>query len=450
MNLPVLFSDRMQRMMGEEYQEFLLALEHPPPVSIRLNPGKPSEVFAGVEPIPWHPQGRYLSERPVFTLDPAFHAGAYYVQEASSMFLREAVLQTVDVQQKIRALDLCAAPGGKSTLLLSVLNSESLLVANEVIQSRIPPLRMNLEKWGYSSFTLSNHDPADFGKLSGFFDLTVVDAPCSGEGLFRKDEGAAAEWSEQNLSICASRQRRILTEALELLRPGGVLIYSTCTFNPAENERNVAWLVESGLFDFLPLKIDPAWGVVEKDLGYQFFPHKLKGEGFFIACLKKKTGEEFSFRSVKNGLSGWQRLNSKATAGFSNWLAAPDELSFFQKPNGEIIALPQSLEADFAAIGDVLRKRAFGTVIGTMKNLDFVPSHALAMSSLIKNELPSVELDKFQALHFLKKENLEPGNLPKGWTLARFEGLNLGWMKVLGNRINNYLPNDWRIRMNIV
>ena len=449
MNLPELFVERMKQELGAEFPAFLAALGQPPPVSIRLNPGKVSNVYPNAELVPWHLHGRYLPERPVFTLDPAFHAGAYYVQEASSMFLREALLQTVDVHQKLRVLDLCASPGGKSTLLVSALNAESLLLANEAIQSRIPALRMNLEKWGNPNIAVSNHDPADFQKLGGFFDVVLVDAPCSGEGLFRKDQAAAGEWSEQNLALCAGRQRRILTEAKELLRPGGVLIFSTCTFNPAENEENVAWLIESGDFDFLPLKLVPEWGIIERSMGYQFFPHRVKGEGFFITCLKRKTGDESSLRSKNSGLGDWQRLGAKDIAAFAGWFEAPGTLSFFQNPNGGIVALPQNLVDDYANVGSVLRKRSFGTVIGTMKKMVFVPAHALALSSLIKKDLPAVELEKMPALHFLKKENLAPDGLPKGWTLARFKGLNLGWMKVLDNRINNYLPNDWRIRMDV-
>ncbi len=449
MTLPAIFTDRMRQELGDDFQAFLEALGEPPPVSIRLNPAKASLEFEDCEKIPWHPDGRYLPERPVFTLDPAFHAGTYYVQEASSMFLREALVQSVDVGQPLRVLDLCAAPGGKSTLLASALNSESLLLANEVIQSRVPALRMNLEKWGHANVAVSNHDPSDFRKLESFFDVVMVDAPCSGEGLFRKDAAAAGEWSEQNLAICEGRQRRILSEAKELLRPGGVLIYSTCTFNHGENELNVSWLLESGEFDFLPIRLQPDWGIAEKKLGYQFFPHRLRGEGFFIACLKKKAGAELPFRSKNTGLGDWQRLKTKEIAAFSEWLAAPEALAFFLKPNGEIVALPENLTDDCAMIDRVLRKRSFGTVIGTMKKKDFVPAHTLALSSLVSKDLPAVELEKMQALQFLKKENLDPAGLARGWTLARFKGHNLGWMKVLDNRINNYLPNEWRIRMDI-
>lgn len=448
-NLSANFSDRMESALGGEYPFFLQALNEPAPVSIRLNPAKPAAVFTDADPVAWHPDGRYLSERPVFSLDPAFHAGAYYVQEASSMFLREALRQTVNVNKKLRVLDFCASPGGKSTLLLSELNEESFLIANEVIQSRVSALRVNIEKWGNANVGIASHDPADFDKLAGFFDVILVDAPCSGEGLFRKDEGAVNHWSEQNLELCAGRQRRILTEAEKLLAPDGVLIYSTCTFNPGENEENIAWLLDSGSMEYLPLQLNAEWGISEKSLGYQFYPHKLKGEGFFLACLKKKRGEAFSMRLKSDKIGDWQPLKSKETSDLASWLKQPNELAFYQKPNGEIVALPHRLTEDALIVGNILRKRSFGTLIGERKGNNFIPSHQLALSNLVNKALPATELDKTQALYYLKKEQIEITNQPKGWVLGRFEGLNLGWMKVLDNRINNYYPKEWRLRMEI-
>ena len=447
MPLPESFLSRMQNRLGAEFPAFLQAMHEPPPVSLRLHPFKKGSRFQQNERVPWHPEGRYLPERPSFTLDPAFQAGAYYVQEASSMFLFEALRQTVDLNKNLRVLDLCAAPGGKSTLLLSAISSGSFLLANEVIHSRIPALRANLEKWGYPNVMVSNHDPADFQPLAGFFDVVVVDAPCSGEGLFRKDESAAGEWSENNAELCAARQRRILAEARQLVRPGGVLIYSTCTFNVFENENNVNWLLDEGGFEEIRLQTDPAYGIVEARPGYQFFPHRLKGEGFFIACLRKSSTEPEQ-RFKPSGLQDWQRLGQKERPACSDWLREPEQHDFFTKPNGEIVAIPQNLAEDFGIIARVLKKRSLGGVmIGELKKRDFVPSHAFALSSLVSSSLPAADLDLNQSIAFLKKENPGLAELEKGWTLARFEGLNLGWMKVLDNRINNYLPNEWRIRM---
>lgn len=447
MTFPEKFTTRMKAGLGAEYPAFLESLSQPPSLSLRLHPLKKGERLGDSERVPWHPDGRYLPERPVFTLDPAFHAGAYYVQEASSMFLFQALRQSVDLGKKLKVLDLCAAPGGKATLLASAIGGDSFLLANEVIHSRIPALRMNVEKWGYPNVSVSNHDPADFEGLAGFFDVVVVDAPCSGEGLFRKDEAAIAEWSEKNLAICSARQRRIMAEVRQLIRPGGVMIYSTCTFNPEENEGNVRELCKGGNFQPIRLSTEPSWGIVEKGEGYGFYPHRTKGEGFFIAVLQKQFGEaQGRFRSA--GLPGWQRLKKKELPTLSDWLRSPEEYEFFAKPNGELAAVPVAQQSEFEIAAAALKRRSIGLTIGSLKNGKLIPAHELALSSLIHPAYPSVELSREQALLFLKKEIILPGGTPqKGWTLAKFEGLNLGWMKVLDNRINNYLPNEWRIRM---
>lgn len=448
MSFPDSFLARMKSQLQEDYPAFLQSLEQPPPVSLRLHPLKNAGLFLESDKVPWHPAGRYLPERPLFTLDPAFHAGAYYVQEASSMFLYEALRQSADLMEHVRILDVCAAPGGKSTLILSELSESSFLLANEVIQSRLPALRMNLEKWGYPNVAVSNHDPADFQSLTGFFDVVLVDAPCSGEGLFRKDKAAAAAWSENNIALCAARQRRILAAARSFIRPGGVLIYSTCTFNTQENEENVGWLLGNGEFEEIRLTLDPAWGVSEESFGYRFYPHRVKGEGLYIACLRKTQGEKP--RILKDApFKDWQRLSPKLTNAFREWLSEPDRLEFFSKPNGEIVALPIDSLADMKLLDFALRKRSYGVMIGEMKRNDFIPSHALALSSLISNHLPSVELTLEEVLKFLKKENFHPDSTLKGWMLVKHKGLSLGWIKDLGNRINNYLPNEWRIRMDI-
>jgi NOL1/NOP2/fmu family ribosome biogenesis protein len=266
--------------------------------------------------------------------------------------------------------------------------------------------------------------------------------------LFRKDKAAAAAWSENNIALCAARQRRILAAARSFIRPGGVLIYSTCTFNTQENEENVGWLLGNGEFEEIRLTLDPAWGVSEESFGYRFYPHRVKGEGLYIACLRKTQGEKP--RILKDApFKDWQRLSPKLTNAFREWLSEPDRLEFFSKPNGEIVALPIDSLADMKLLDFALRKRSYGVMIGEMKRNDFIPSHALALSSLISNHLPSVELTLEEVLKFLKKENFHPDSTLKGWMLVKHKGLSLGWIKDLGNRINNYLPNEWRIRMDI-
>ncbi len=459
----------MQELLPpEEYADFIAALKEQPPVSVRLNPFKkiegrvegekrtlhslPSTFYPSpstLHPVFWHPQGFYLPERPVFTLDPTFHAGGYYVQEASSMFLFEALRQTVDFSKPLKVLDLCAAPGGKSTLIADLLSSESLLVANEVIRQRIGALKENLEKWGVANVAITSAEAEDFAALEGFFDVVVADAPCSGEGLFRKDPDAVREWSPANVELCSARQKRILANAVEALKPGGILAYSTCTYNRSENEDNAVWLTQNFDLEFVKLEVPAEWGILETDGGYRFFPHKVKGEGFFISVFRKKEGvlkkqnAASSFRNIKP-------LSKNLVPELARWLNEETELRFFQTPSGEVLALPAAVESHYLVLDKFLKNKQFGTAVGEFKGKDFVPSHTLALSRLVSPTLPALNLEREQALRFLKKETFDlPSETPRGWTLVRFEGLNLGWLKVLPGRMNNYLPPERRIRMDL-
>lgn len=448
MKLPEAFSLQMQHILGEEYQAFVSSLSEPAPVTIRLNKRKKiAESILPQEGVLWHPDAHYLAERPVFTLDPAFHAGAYYVQEASSMFVAEAIQQTTDLGRSLRVMDLCAAPGGKSTLLASLLNDKSLLIANEVIKSRVGVLKENLEKWGFPNYIVSNHDPEEMIDLEGFFDVVLTDAPCSGEGLFRKDPNAMHEWSENNVQLCSARQKRILQAAAMLVAPGGILCYSTCTYNEKENESNAQWLTQVADFEHVKLKIPTEWRIVEKKYGYQFFPHKVKGEGFYLSVFRKTRGE----KQEAKGKIKLNRLPQKKIEILKEWLQAPDAFDYYEKPDGQIVGIPDTLSNEYAVIFRALQKRSSGLEIGQFKGSDFIPSHNLALSTTIAKDLPAVELSKEDALKFLKRESLgvDLSGQPKGWLLARYQGLNLGFMKVIGDRINNYLPKEWRIRMEI-
>ena len=450
-HLPAAFQVRMRHQLGLEYDAFADALMQETPVSIRVNPRKTVFDTTGLEPVPWCAEGFYLPERPMFTLDPLFQSGGYYVQEASSMLLAEALRQTVSLRQPLRALDLCGAPGGKSTLMASVLHPDSLLITNEVIRSRVSVLRENIDKWGYPNVAVSSHDPEDFEKLTGFFDLILIDAPCSGEGLFRKDPAAINQWSEENVQLCSARQQRILTAAMPLLDQGGTLIYSTCTYNDAENGNNVQFLVDSG-FQNIPLQLPPDWNIEEKRIGnavgYQCYPHRVRGEGFFISIFQKKRldappkFDARTFRSIRT-------LRPRETASVKNWLADPEEFSFWEKPNGDVMALPKSLEKTFLLVDVALKNKGFGLEMGQFKGQYFIPSHALALSTAVNPSWPGVELDKENALRYFKKENLVFDQPVKGWLLAKYNGVNLGWMKGVGTRVNNYLPKDWRIRMDL-
>ncbi|GAB3539088.1 methyltransferase RsmF C-terminal domain-like protein [Spirosoma fluminis] len=449
--LPPAFQAQMQAQLGADVAAFETILAQETPVSIRINPRKPVFDTSALEQVPWCAEGFYLPERPSFTLDPSFQAGAYYVQEASSMLLNEALKQTVNLIRPLRVLDLCAAPGGKSTLLASAVHPDSLLICNEVIRSRVSVLRENLDKWGYPNVVVSSHDPDDMQKLNGFFDLVVIDAPCSGEGLFRKDPDAIQEWSEANVQLCSARQKRILAAAAPLLDEGGILIYSTCTYNDAENVDNVRYLTENG-FRNRALALPAEWNVVEKEtngaVGYQCYPHKVRGEGFFISVFQK-TGFTATVKLDARTFRSIRALRPRETASAATWLQTPADFSFWEKPNGDVMALPKALEKQFLFLDSALYNKGFGLEMGQFKGTDFIPSHALALSTAIQQSLPAVELSKENAIRYFKKENLVLGEPVRGWLLARYKGLNLGWVKGVGNRVNNYLPKDWRIRMDI-
>ncbi len=449
--LPTAFQAQMQAQLGSEYAAFADALTQPAPISVRLNPRKSGFDRTGLDTVRWCANGVYLPQRPVFTLDPLFQAGAYYVQEASSMILAEVVRQIRRPGQPLRTLDLCAAPGGKTTLLASALPLDSLLLANEVIRSRVPVLRENVDKWGFANLAVSNHDPDAFSGLSGFFDLVLIDAPCSGEGLFRKDPDAVGQWSPDQVAMCAARQKRILNAAIPLVREGGWLIYSTCTYNDTENMANVRYLTEHG-FKARPLDLPLDWGVVTQTtgsaIGYQCYPHRLQGEGLFFSLLQNQNRTTHTpkpprlFRSIR-------ALRPRETAALQPWLADPGSLSLWEKPNGEVVALLKSQEKDLLLLDSALHSKGFGVVLGQFKGTDFIPSHSFALSTLIAPQLPAVDLSYDDAVRYFKKENLILDAPTTGWTVARFGGQNLGWLKGVGNRINNYLPKDWRIRMDI-
>ncbi len=454
-HLPSPFVARMQQQLGEDYDRFENTLNSASPVSIRLHFQKKIKQRENTGKVKWNTNGVYLKERPSFTLDPLFHAGAYYVQEASSMALEYVVKQLIGPKEHaIKMLDLCAAPGGKTTLLTQFLAPGGLLVANEVINSRVGPLKENIIKWGIPRVLVANHDPKDYINLKGFFDLVVVDAPCSGEGLFRKDPKAVGEWSEKNVQLCSARQRRILQDAAPLVKPGGFLIYSTCTYNNLENINNAEWLAES--VDFRSIKLYPPsdWGLIERTAGaiygYQFYPHLVKGEGFFVAAFQKDPESPFKPPKEKRK-SGPERrftpLPKKLSGQLTEWIASPEDFSFWVTPKEKVVAIPNDIDKEVMLIEGALRKIKLGIDIGTFKRTQFIPAHELALSTIIRSDLPSIELNREQAIQYLRKEDFKTPNLPKGWLLATYQGLNLGWIKELGHRFNNYYPKEWRIRM---
>ena len=411
-----------------------------PPVSIRLHPQKGEALSKYGEEVPWCPTGRYLPERPVFTLDPHFHAGAYYVQEASSMFLTS--LAHLFKEQKIRrVLDLCAAPGGKSTLLAELLDPDGFLVANEVIKSRVGVLAQNMAKWGYAHVAVTNNDAKDFSRLPHCFDAILADLPCSGEGMFRKDPQAMQAWSPDAVRLCADRQRRIVADVWEALRPGGYLIYSTCTFNRLENEENVSWICDSLGASICPVPVHPDWGILEQEGCYRFLPYRLRGEGLFFALLQKHDRDNPFLRKPS-------RTNRRAEQqGPVGWLDA--SCGLFAK--GDLIkALPVDWAPEVGTWEALLRVVQSGVAVARFKGKEWIPQADLAFAPILRiDAFPVVEVDLSVALRYLAKESFALPGAPIGYIMIAYQGNRLGFAKNLGSRINNLYPSSSRIRMGI-
>jgi 16S rRNA C967 or C1407 C5-methylase (RsmB/RsmF family)/NOL1/NOP2/fmu family ribosome biogenesis protein len=453
--VPKEFLNRMSEMLTqEELEGFINHYNEPAPVSVRYNPFKRTTHFEEEKPVAWCQDGFYLPKRPIFTLEPAFHAGAYYVQEAASMFVGHVFNLIFPKVDNIRVLDLSAAPGGKSTHLLSLLPENSLLISNEVIKTRVKMLSENIAKWGKSNVIVTNNDPTDFKKLPEYFDLILIDAPCSGEGMFRKDPDTCSQWNQQNVQMCSQRQQRILNDIVSSLKPGGFLVYSTCTFSREENENNIKKLVEDYHFESIPFEgsVDFKISQTLESTGnkniysYRFYPHKTKGEGFFIACLKAPGEEnEKKRRSIKEDKTiligrGQRKI-------YEPWLNNSGDFDFINFRN-EAYAVPVQFMEDFHVLNKALYIKSAGIKLGKTAGSDLIPDHNLALSLDVNPSLPHMELNKENAVRYLRKDEL---NIPvpdqKGWALVKFEGLNLGWVKILQNRINNYFPTDLRIRM---
>ncbi|MCH2080886.1 MAG: RsmB/NOP family class I SAM-dependent RNA methyltransferase [Saprospiraceae bacterium] len=445
------FKEQMKTILGEESDLFFQTVaENQPPTSIRWNPSKAFSLPENNDTVKWNNDGVYLEERPTFTLDPLFHGGAYYVQEASSMFLAYALRQINKLSEPQKVLDLCAAPGGKSTLLSSLLPTDSLLLSNEVIQSRFQILKENMTKWGAINSCLSRHDSKDFKELTDFFDLIIVDAPCSGEGLFRKDPKASDEWSPENVQLCTGRQKRILAEAVKMLQVGGTLIYCTCTFNHKENEDNAAWLMNEFGLEHVSLEIPSDWPIEKRRQGYQFYPHRVKGEGFYIACLQKPGAPTPATKKKKHQkTSALNLLSKKQVATLQNWVESDQALSFSIDQKFRVYAFYKTHKEWIEKLSTSLYHFVPGLHIGDLKNNKFIPAHGLAMSQIAHPDIPKVVMEKQQALHYLKKEVPTINIIPRDWAIVQYEGINLGWIKGLKNRYNNYYPKEWRIRMRI-
>ncbi len=415
MQLPETFIQQTRQLFGEErFERFLKAFDEEPPVSIRLNPmklkmdegrGKEEEGRCEIdeaELVPWCRHAYYLAKRPNFTFDPLFHAGCYYVQEAASMFLDEVLRQLSNHNYSLftihfhQALDLCAAPGGKSTLLRTALPPYCVLYSNEPMKNRASILLENVTKWGYDHHHVTNLYPKDYRKAKMKFDLILCDVPCSGEGMFRKDEATIKEWSPQNVEHCWQLQREIVADAWACLNEGGILIYSTCTFNTKENEENIRWILEEFDAEVLPIATKPEWNITGSLLEgfdapvYRFIPGITRSEGLFMCVLRK----------------GGKR---------------------------------QQDDARRKAVPLRLMQPDFGLQPSDNK-------HQSSDLSLPTSDI-KVELSYAQAINYLRHEALVlPPDTPRGLVEVCFMGYPLGLMKNIGNRANNLYPKEWRIK----
>jgi len=426
--------------------------------SIRINPFKSANVkretsmedfihhspFAIHDKVPWSQYGYYLSQRPSFTFDPLFHAGCYYVQEASSMFLEQALKQPLDLSRSLKVLDLAAAPGGKSTHIQSLISKDSLLVSNEVIRSRSNILKDNIIKWGCENVVVTNNDPKAFARLESFFDVIVVDAPCSGSGLFRRDEEAIGEWSENNVQLCSQRQQRILADVWPALKKNGVLIYSTCSYSKEEDEEIVRWMKEEFRIQNVEFRMESNWNIVESPEGYRFWPDKVKGEGFFIACVQKLDGENENEIRVKKKAD---LLNKREMNIVEKWIKETND--DLVKIQGNVYAVPKKLLNDVNILMNNLHIIYFGTAVGELVRDKLIPAHALAVSQSVADGVDKVDLNYEQAISYLKKKELGNIDVGRGWKLVSYQNYPLGWINVLANRINNYYPKELRILKDI-
>ena len=449
--LPYNLIDSLENVKGFDKTSFEAIHESEERItSIRINPSKIDDASVlgyQTNAIPWCKQGYYLNERPFFTFNPLIHAGAFYVQEASSMFLWH-ILENIGINSTAKVLDLCAAPGGKSTLLSSFYNN-GVVVCNEVIQSRAAILVENIVKWGNDNTIVTNNDPRQFADCKELFDVIVLDAPCSGSGMFRKDNGAIAEWSAESVVHCSLRQQRILLDILPCLKKNGIVIYSTCSYSREEDEDNADYIVHNfPALQTIQIPIKKEWGIVEtvsekhNAYGYRFFPDKVKGEGFYVAVFKNTDdfGSSFDY-TIKADKKA--EVTKSDLELINNFISLPIDYLYI-KNREYILGLPaENIDFIKLILGKLYIKRV-GIELGIIKGKDFIPSHHLAMSNLIKDYPTFISVDEEMALNFQRKNEITI-SASKGWNLVKHKNIPLGWIKGLPNRNNNYYPSEWRI-----
>ncbi|MCM1162848.1 MAG: rRNA cytosine-C5-methyltransferase [Muribaculaceae bacterium] len=428
--------------------------DQPSPVSVRLNPARGVCEFQGASPVPWCPEGIYLAERPQFTLDPRLHAGCYYVQEAASMFHSHVVRSLLpDGCSPLRVLDACAAPGGKTTAVLTALPTGSVVVANEYVPARAAVLRENIIKWGEPGVIVTRGDTASFSPMRHAFDLIVADVPCSGEGMMRKDPDAVAQWSPALIESCAERQRDIVANLWPALRPGGWLIYSTCTFNRTENEDMVEWIVREYGAESVPIPVDESWGIspgiATSAHCCRFIPGRTQSEGLFVVALRKPGTLEHSEPTSRKDKRSKGPRPADIPNDVKRWVTDSDALTFSAITDriGTFPSAHADLLAQVSKHVDVIHE---GIPLATIKGRDIIPTHALALSTrLASGAFPTADLDLPSALQYLRGEAVALPSLPKGYCTVTYEGHKLGFVKNLGNRSNNLYPPTYRIKKSI-
>lgn len=452
------FRKYLAQVVGEGNLSAVLdALSGEPSVSVRINPakaGSPTEIFGNLVsgPVEWNRHAAFLSERPAFTLDPLIHAGAYYVQDSSAMFPGKAfrdvldkVLESGIISPKV--LDLCAAPGGKTTDISASLRESCkggyLLISNEIMKQRAAVLADNAAVWGDPSVVVTSVDPKAFGTLPGFFDIIVADVPCSGEGMFRKDEEAVSQWSEENVALCQARQRRIVADVWPSLAEGGFLVYSTCTFNNLENDDNVKWICSE--FGAEIIGIDGC-GLLRTECGVSLVPGFVRGEGQYCAVLRKTSPSAGTAACSGRQQDRWQKL-PEAHASIIRPLL-DEEMAMIVK-DGRIVAVPEYVRCLLSML-EPLRPLVRGLAVGMFKGKDFIPDADLALSlSLRRGAFNEFEVNRETALSFLHRDPVRLPDAERGMLLLVYRGLPIGFVKNLGNRCNSLHPLHRRIRMDI-
>jgi 16S rRNA C967 or C1407 C5-methylase (RsmB/RsmF family)/NOL1/NOP2/fmu family ribosome biogenesis protein len=450
--LPPAFVDRINVQFGDEAPFVIAALGQNARTSVLINPAKSALVspFDLAESVAWNKYGFLLKDRPAFTLDPRLHGGHYYVQESSSMMIAHVLQVLFPDNRDITCFDLCAAPGGKSLNILNHLQGEGLLVSNEVNPLRNSILRETLCKWGSLNKVVTKRNTNDFAALNGLFDFVLVDAPCSGEGMFRKDDFAVSQWSPALVKQCASTQANILQDAWALVSEGGYLAFSTCTFAPEENVENATRIAALDNCEAIRIPVPDTWNLSEINSGFyglQFLPHKVPGEGFFISVFRKISSS--SSKNAKGIVPFWKNAAAELRSSVGEWVNLSANERVFINTKNEVAVVSAHSEKSLKVVDTLIKNDLAtepGLIIATVKGRDFIPEHGMAMNTLSKSDDITVDISTEMALDYLRRDLADIPTDKLGWLLLRSEGVVLGWVKKMNHRINNYYPVEWRVK----